>query len=72
MTTIALLTGFGDDAGRFDCDKSFACKRENVLLNSVRTHANDLSNGFITGIALVRFAIFAVEQVRVYGDFSGR
>ena len=72
MTTIALLTGFSDDTGRFDCDKSFVCERENVLLNGVCAHANGLPNGFVTGITLVRCAVFTVEQVRVDGDLSGR
>ena len=72
VTAVALLTGFGDDAGGFDGDKSFVCKCEDVLLNCVCTHANCLSNGFVTGIALIRYAVFAVEQVRVDSNLSGR
>ena len=68
----ALLTGFGNDAGGFNGDKSFVCKLEDVLLNCVCTHANCLPNGFVTGIALIRFGIFTVEQVGVDGDLSGR
>ena len=72
MTAVAFLTGFGDDAGGFNDDKSFVCELEDVLLNCVCTHANSLSNGSVTGIALVRFAIFAVEQVGVDGNLSGQ
>lgn len=72
MAAVAFLSRFGDDAGRFDCDKSFVSKFKNVFLNGVSTHANSPSNGFVAGIALISFAVFAVEQVRVDCDFSGR
>ncbi len=70
MAAVALLTGFCNDTGGFDLDKAFVCKLEDVLLNGVRTHTNCLTNSFIAGIALIRFAVFAVEQVRVDGDFA--
>ena len=69
---VALLTGFGDDAGCLNADKSFLTERSNVLLDCVRAHTNCSSYGFVTGIALIRFAVLAVEQVGVDGDFSGR
>ena len=72
VTAIAFLTGPGDDAGGGDGDKSFVSEFEDVLLNCVRTHANCLPNGFVTGIALIRYAVFAVEQVRVDSNLSGR
>ena len=71
MTDVALLNGSCDDAGGFDSDKSFAGKFKDVLLYCVRTHTNCLPNGLVAGIALIRFAVLAVEQVRVDGDFSG-
>ena len=70
VAAVALLTRFCDDAGGFDSDKSFVSKFKDVLLYCVRTHANCLSNCFVAGIALISFAVFAVEQVRVDGDFS--
>ena len=69
--SIALLTGFGDDAGGFDADEFFFTKCGNIFLNGVRTHTNCLTNGFVAGIALISFSIFAVEQVRVDRDFTG-
>ena len=70
MAAVALLTGLGDDAGGLDSDKSFVSKFKDVLLYCVRTHANCLSNCFVAGIALISFAVLAVEQVRIDGDFS--
>ena len=70
MAAVALLAGLGDDAGGFDSNKPFVCKLEDVLLDRVRTHANCLSNCFVAGIALISFAVLAVEQVRIDGDFS--
>ena len=72
VAAVALLTRFCDDAGGFDSDKAFVCKLEDVLLDRVRTHTNGLTDGFVTGIALISFAIFTVEQVRIDSDFSGR
>ena len=72
MAAVALLTGLGDDAGGFDSDKSFVSKFKDVLLYCVRTHANYPTNGFVAGIALISFTVFAVEQVRIDSDFSGR
>ena len=70
MVAIALLTRFCDDAGGFDSDKSFVGKLEDVLLYRICTHANCLPNCFVAGIALISFAVLAVEQVRIDGDFS--
>ena len=61
MVAIALLTRFCDDAGGFDSDKSFVGKLEDVLLYRICTHSNCLTNGFITGIAPISFAILTVE-----------
>ena len=72
VTAVALLTGFGDDAGGFDADESFFTKCGNIFLNGVNAHTNCTANGFIAGIVLISFAVFAVEQVGVDGDFSGR
>ena len=70
MVAVAFLTGFCDDAGGFDSDKSFVSKFKDVLLYCVRTHANCLPNCFVAGIALISFAVLAVEQVRIDSDFS--
>ena len=70
MAAVALLTGFCDDACGFDLDEYFVRKFINVLLHSVRTHTNCLTDGLVAGITLISFAIFAVEQVRVDSDFS--
>lgn len=58
---VALLTGLGNDAGGLNADKSLLSECGNVLLDSVCAHTNGLSNGFITGMALIGFAILTAE-----------
>ena len=70
--TVAFLTRFSDDAGRFNADEALFTERGNVFLNGVYAHTNCLANSFVCGMALIRFAVLAVEQVGVDDDFSGR
>ena len=68
----ALLTGFGDDTSGLNADESLFTKCGNIFLNGVNAHTNCTANGFVAGITLISFAVFAVEQIRVDGNFSRR
>ena len=68
--TIALLTGLGNNAGVLNADKSLFTEFGNVLLNCVYAHANRPSYGFVTGMTLISFTVFAVEQIRIDRNFS--
>lgn len=53
------------DGDRLDADKSFFTKCGNVLLNGVCAHTDCPADSSVTGMTLISFAVFAVEQVGV-------
>lgn len=53
---------------RLRVDEAFLLQLPHILCHRIFTHADRMADGFVTGVALVGFAVLTPEQIGVEGD----
>jgi len=54
--------------GRLRVDEALLLQLPHILCHRIFTHADRMADGFVTGVALVGFAVLTPEQIGVEGD----
>ena len=51
-------------------DETFLLQLPHILCHRIFTHADRMTDGFVTGVALVGLTILAPEQIGIEGDLT--
>ena len=55
---------------RLRVDETFLLQLPHILCHRIFTHADRMTDGFVTGVALVGLTILAPEQIGIDGDLT--